>query len=200
MKKLIIGVTVLLAIVFAYGLGHAETKIGLDWSYGKDFFLPNDWRSEECDNTVNRFTFRLETNEIIQSWESVFLGFEARYSIHKADETKKGSFGLGHDACFREQGINITGKKEWGWFYAGVFAGLSYTHKRDHGMHQLTDNGKVLGTWGPMVGLNIPITGPWEVRTEARICHLSGIEPDKGKNLGEISLGITYTFPLKKGK
>ena len=203
MKKLI-GVGVIIVFIFVglvTSVTYAETKIGFDWSYGKDGPLPDDWKSEKCDNTVNRFSFRIETNSIIPSWESVFLGAELRYSMHKADETKFGPFGLGHDAGFREQGLNATVKKEWGWFYAGAFAGLSYTHERDNRMHQLTDNGNLLGTWGPIVGLNVPITGPWELRFEGRISHTSGpFERDRGKNLSEATLGLTYVFPLKRGK
>lgn len=209
MKKLI-GVIVLLVIVFGSSLVMAQsgyfyspkegtTRVGVDWSYGRDFFLPDDWTSEECENTVNRFSFRVETNRIIPSWESVFLGAELRYSMWKANETKDGSFGLGHDAGFKEQGFNLTAKKEWGWFYAGWFAGLSYTHERDNGMHQLTDNGHLLGTWGPIVGLNVPLTGPWEIRFEARISHTSGpADRDRGKNAGEGTIGLTYVFPLKR--
>jgi len=198
MKKLI-GIIVLLAIVFGSNLVIAETKVGLDWSYGKDYMLPDFLTSRECDNTVNRFSFRVETNEIISSWESVFLGIETRYSMHKADETKEGSYGLGHDGHFRELGFNITAKKVWGWFHAGVFAGLSYPLSISNKMHQLKTDTWLLGTWGPMVGLNIPISNSWELRLEARGAHTSGpFDRDKGKNWGEGTIGVTYSFDNAK--
>ena len=200
MKKLI-GVIVLLTMVFGSSLAMAETKIGIDWSYGKDAWLFESLQSPSCENTVNRFSLRAETNSIFPSLENLFIGGELRYSMHKADEKPGGSYYAehpGHDAGFREYGFNATAKYKFGWAYAGIFAGLSYWYERDNGMHNLGDS-HCLGTWGPLVGLDIPISGPWQLRLEGRASHESDpARSDKGKNFLEGSLGLTYVFKNKR--
>ncbi len=204
MKKLIgaIVLFVLFTIVFVYGIGYAETRLGVDWSYGKDAWIFDSLQSPSCENTVNRFTVRAETNSFFPTVDKLFIGGEFRYSMHKADELPEGSYWHihndgshnSHDAGFREYGFNVTAKWEFGWFYAGAFAGVSYWYDRDHGMHNLGDS-HWLGTWGPLAGLNIPITGPWELRLEGRGSHTSDpFRSDRGKNFLEGTIGVSYVF------
>ena len=203
MKKLI-GIIVTVLFVFTFsGVANALfmddesksiTRIGVDWSYGKSEWLFEDMQSPSCENTVNRFTLRAETNSLFPSLDKLFIGGELRYSMHKADEKPEGSYHMGHDAGFREYGFNATAKWEFGWFYAGVFAGVSYWYERDNGMHNLGDS-HCLGTWGPLAGLNIPITGPWELRLEGRGAHTSDpFQSDRGKNWLEGTIGVSYVF------
>ena len=50
-----------------------------------------------------------------------------------------------------------------------------------------------------MVGLNIPISNLWELRFEGRLGHTSGpFVVDRGKNWGEVTIGVTYSFEEAK--
>ena len=198
MKRLCYVLAICVMFCFVGSTVYAETKIGADWFYGKDAYVLDDWQSPSCANTVNRLSFRYETNELFPSLENLFIGGEFRYSRYKADELPGGCYYSehpGHDAGFIDHGLNLTFRYEIAdVFYVGWFMGMSYWLDRDHGMHNLGGS-HWLGTWGPMIGKDWKIYKSWSVRTELRISHMSDPwESDRGKNHGEIGIGITYTF------
>ena len=171
--------------------------IGYDWMYGKDAWIPDDWASPSCENTVNRFSIRYETNKFFPSWDKWFIGGEFHYSMHKADEAPGGSYydeHPGHDAGFREYSFNLTIKRLMfdDLFYVGWVMGLSYWYERDHGMHNL-GNSHCLGSWGPTLGKDWHIYKAWSIRTELRLTHTSDpFRSDRGKNYGTGVIGISY--------
>jgi len=168
--------------------------IGSDWMYGKDAWLPDEWESPSCENTVNRFGIRYETNKFFPSWDKWFIGGEFQYSMHKADEKPEGSYHMGHDAGFKEYSFNLTIKRLMfdDMFYLGWVMGVSYWIDRDHGMHNLGDS-HVLGSWGPMIGKDWHIYKAWSLRTELRLTHTSDpFRSDRGKNYGTGVIGVSY--------
>lgn len=171
-------------------------SVEFNWGYYKDAFFPGDlWQSEDCTNTVNRFSLRAETSKILP-WEKWNVAFEVGYSIHKADESKTGKFGLGHDAGFREYSGNvIVTRKIYKELYLGGVAGLSYWYQRDNGMHNLGDS-HCLGTWGAVAGWKHRFgISPWGFRTELRATHTSDpCNSDMGKNYLGGNLSIIYHF------
>ena len=146
---------------------------------------------------MNRFSARVETNNIFPSWHKWFIGGEFQYSMHKADERPEGAYGLGHDAGFREYSFNLTLKRQMfdDLFYLGVLAGVSYWYERDHGMHDLGGS-HWLGTWGGMIGRDWNIYKAWSVRSEFRMTHTSDPfrNDDKGKNYLSGVIGLSYRF------
>jgi len=199
---LLVGILFIVLILWA-GHSKAETKVGFDWQYGKDYILLSEaWQSPDCINTVNRFSVRAETNDIPLLWGldllgSWYYGAEFQYSVHKADERPTGEYGIGHDAGFKEYSFNLTIKRQMfdDLFYLGLLAGMSYWHERDHGMHDLGDS-HWLGTWGGMLGRDWNIYKAWSVRSELRMTHTS--DPfrtnDKGKNYLSGVVGLSYRF------
>ena len=178
------------------GLCKADIKIGGDWMYGKDVLLPDAWQSPSCENTVNRFSIRAETNEIFPSLDKWFFGIEGMYSMHKADEKPEGSYWMGHDAGFREYSFNVTISRQMfdDLLYVKWIMGLSYWHNRDVRSHNLGDS-HCLGTWGPAIGKDWNLYKTWSLRTEFRMTHTSDpFRSDRGKNYGTFMMGVTYTF------
>jgi hypothetical protein len=174
---------------------YAETKVGIDWMYGEDSVVPNTWQSSSCENTVNRFSGRIETNELFPTWNKWFFGAELQYSTHKSYNIRKD---IGEINKFREHGLNVTIKRQmFDTFYLGWIMGISYWHSRDNGVHNLGDS-HWLGTWGPMIGKDwkLPyVSDAWSLRTEIRLTHTSDpFESDSGKNYGTGVVGISYNF------
>ena len=181
------------------------TKMGFDWMYAKDAWVPEMWQSPSCENTVNRFSFRYETNTILPaSWYKWRVGGEIQYSMHKADELPDGSYWHihkdgshnSHDAGFREYSFNLTIARDMfdKMFYLKWVMGLSYWHERDHGMHNLGGS-HCLGTWGPAIGKDWHIYKAWSLRTEVRGTHTSDpFQSDRGKNYLGWVIGTTYEF------
>ena len=176
-------------------LGFIDT-IEFDWGYYKDAFFPGDlFQSDDCTNTVNRFSIRAETSKILP-WEKWRVGFEVGYSMHKADEKDTGKFGLGHDAGFREYSANFLATREiWKELYLGIMFGLSGWYQRDIRMHNLGDS-HLLGTWGGVAGWKHRFgVSPWGVRGEVRATHTSDpCRSDMGKNYLGWNFGVVYHF------
>jgi len=171
-------------------------SVGFDWGYYKDEWFPTDFvKSDECANTVNRFSIRAESSKILP-WEKWIVGMELGYSMHKADELPDGCYSSSHDAGFREYNINLIVKRKMfdNLFYFGGLAGVGYWYQRDNGMHNLGDS-HVLGSWGALVGKDWHIYKTWSFRTEVRATHTSDpFESDMGKNYIGWVAGITKNF------
>jgi hypothetical protein len=77
--------------------------------------------------------------------------------------------------------------------YIGWFAGLSWLIDTKE-QPNWAESG-VLGSWGPMIGLNIPIMKNNGARIEFRISHTSDpFGSDSGRNLRCISVGVIHWF------
>jgi len=177
----------------------AEMKVGLDWTYGRDFVVPEAWTCENSEATVNRLSLRIEDDWLLpERWD---WQLELHYSTHKFDE-----IGGGQDASMKELGINLALKRELfdDLFYVGFFAGLSVPLDlpefegrdwSDGEMHARVGNSGLLGSWGPLVGKDWQLQGKWSLRTELRFAHTSDpFRHDGGKNYGQMVVGLTYSF------
>ena len=176
-------------------------NVGADWGYGRDYILPEAWRSDHCYNTVNRWSIRAESRRLIFS-EKWGLQGELLYSAHKADEYPD----HGQDTGFKEWGFNLILKRYFfdDMFYAGILAGLSYVHDfpnfedRDWPDRDLESNlgrSHCLGSWGGVIGKDWHVYKDWSLRTEARLTHTSDpFGPDMGKNFIGWSFGATRHF------
>lgn len=172
-------------------------SVEFNWGYYKDTLFPGDlFQSEDCTNTVNRFSLRAETSKIIP-WEKWRMGAEIGYSMHKADEKETGKYGLGHDAGFREYSFNLTVTRDvlFKNLYLGAVFGLSAWYQRDNGMHNLGDS-HLLGTWGGMLGYKHRFGETnWGARAEVRATHTSDpCESDMGKNYFGGNMSIIRYF------
>lgn len=176
-------------------------SVEFNWGYYKDAWFPGDlWQSDDCTNTVNRFSLRAETSKIIP-WDKWRVGAEVGYSMHKADEKPGGSYWHvhpdgshnTHDAGFREYSLNFTVTRDvlFKNLYLGIVFGISGWYLRDHGMHNLGDS-HLLGTWGGLLGYKHRFGETnWGARAEVRATHTSDpFNSDMGKNYlgGNMSL------------
>lgn len=169
----------------------AETKIGFSWMHGQDFILPSAFQSEECTNMVNRFSFGIESNDLLPTgWEKWWVGGELGYAIRKADQ-RDGP----HDAGMRTYSLLFTVKREmFNLFYVGCLAGIGYWYKRDVRPYDLGDS-HFLGTFGVMVGKDWKIYKAWSLKTELRATHCSDpFQGDHGKYYLQSGLGLVYNF------
>ena len=185
-------------------LGFIDT-IEFDWGYYKDEWFPTDFvKSDDCANTVNRFSIRAETSKILP-WEKWRIRTEFYTHTPSPDELPDGKYWHihndgshnSHDAGFREYSLNFTITRDiiLKKLYLGIVFGLSGWYERDHGMHNLGDS-HLLGTWGGIVGYKHRFcVSPWGVRGEVRATHTSDpCRSDMGKNYLGWNFGVVYYF------
>ena len=116
---------------------------------------------------------------------------EVHGSFHSA-------YGPDRNANANEFGINLVFKREFPSKlsivpYVGFMAGTSRLFDT-YDKPQFGDSGW-LGTFGPLLGVNILIDDDWYVRTEYRLTHSSDpFNSDVGRNLDNISIGLVYLF------
>ena len=200
--KLLI-IFILLLVFFGVFLiardARAETKMGLDWTYGKDYMMPDALNAEESMATVNRLSLRYEDDWFLpEKWN---WQWELHYSAHKFDELHGPQ-----DSSMKEIGINLAIKRSFfdELFYVGFFAGMSraldtpeFGNRRwsDRELSARIGDSGWLGSWGPLVGRDWRLQGRWGLRTEMRFIHTSDpFRQDCGKNYGQMVLGLTYSF------
>jgi len=99
----------------------------------------------------------------------------------------------------RELGVNIVGKYQLGnrtWLfnpYIGWLFGMAWLIDRKD-QPNWAESG-TLGTWGPVIGINIPINPKTDIKAEYRITHTSDpFGGDSGRNFEGVVLGMTYHF------
>jgi opacity protein-like surface antigen len=97
-----------------------------------------------------------------------------------------------------EFGVNLVFKREFPSKlaivpYIGFMAGTSRLLDTNN-QPQFGDSGW-LGTFGPLVGVNILLDDDWYVRTEYRLTHSSDpFNSDVGRNLNNVNIGLVYVF------
>jgi len=162
---------------------------GFDFQYSTA--LPHVVESSSHNHRVHRYTGRLG-KDLSKHWE---LEGEFNFSEHSSSpkvptETKYTA---------REAGVNAVIHYHLGnrsWFmdpYIGWCAGLSWLIDKKEQPNWADDS--LLGTWGPMAGISIPITIHNDIRAEFRITHSSApFGSDSGRNFRCISVGFTHYF------
>ena len=177
----------------------AGSRIGLDWTYGKDFMMPEGLTCDESTSTVNRLSLRYEDDWFLpEKWN---WQWELHYSAHKFDELHGPQ-----DTPMKEVGINLILKRSFfdELFYAGFFGGISklldhpeFDDRRwsERELSARVGDSGWLGSWGSLVGKDWKLQGRWSLRTELRFTHTSDpFRQDGGKNYGQMVVGLTYSF------
>ncbi len=183
-------------------------KIGVDFSYGRDSWLPDSLQGDHSDNIVKRISLRAESDSLVahllnDSWNQWTLGGELHYSAHKANEQPDHD----QDTGFHETGCNLVLKRNLfdRMLYVGVLAGLSYVssfpkfENRDWSReHRYSDIGRshCLYTVGALVGKDWQLfKSAWSLRTEGRFAHTADPfwSSYDGKNFASYVVGLTYS-------
>jgi hypothetical protein len=182
-------------------------SIGIDWQYGKDSMMPEDWQCDHCTNEVDRYSIRVESDSVIpyvlnDSWKKWTVGTELHYSDHKADEKPD----YGQDTGFKEIGFNAILKRHIfnRLLYIGFIAGLSYVdnfpefENKDWNhcdRYSCTGRSHWLGSYGAVAGKDWPMYKAWSLRTELRATHTSDpFRSYSGINFIAAVVGVTYRF------
>ena len=189
----------LLGVLLFTGYANAEI-VGIDYHYGNDYSIPNNFTSEHADNEVDRISVRYETDKF---WTNYRMQYELAYSDHKANEVPD----LGQDTGFKEINALVAIKRHFQTLadiYAGVFLGLGYIPElprfegrdwKDGDLRSNIGQSHLLGSFGVLVGKDWKLYNNVSLRTEGRITHLSDpIRTDTGKNLMSGVLGLSYEF------
>jgi len=182
-------------------------KIGADFTYGRDAWLPDSLQGDHSDNIVERISLRAESDSLVphmlsDSWSQWTVGAEVHYSAHKANEHPDHD----QDTGFHETGCNLILKRNLfdRALYLGVLAGLSYVSNfpkfedRDWSReHRYSDIGRshCLYTVGVLLGRDWQLfKSAWSLRTEGRLVHTA--DPFwwsyDGKNFASYVVGLTY--------
>jgi hypothetical protein len=214
MKKVSIIVTVVLALAFIAPSAQAEEKtwkiekVGVDFHYGRDIWMPDTFRGDHSDNIVQRIAVRAESDSLMpylinDCWNKWTIGGELHYSAHKANERPDQE----QDTGFHEFGFNLVVKRNLfdRMLYLGGLAGMSYISsfprfedRSWNESHRNSDIGRshYLYTVGGLLGKDWQLFHtPWSIRTEARVLHTSDpFRNDGGKNFAEGVVGVGYSF------
>lgn len=222
MKKLsTIAIAVVALLLSGATAGAADSwkieKIGIDYTWGQDSWLPDTLQGDHSDNVVRRISLRAESASLIpylldDSWSEWTLGGELQYSAHKANEEP--SHGpearkYDQDTGFHEIGFNLFVKRNLfnKMFYLGALAGLGYVdsfpkfENRDNWSkeNQRSDIGRshCLYTVGALAGKDWQLfKSAWALRTEGRFIHTA--DPFNwsydGKYFAEYVVGLTYSY------
>lgn len=164
-------------------------SVGFDVQYSST--LPNVVESKSHKHRATRYIARAG-KRLSEHWE---LDGEFHYSYCSSSPRRSSE----QRYRAKETGVNLAihynlGNRSWiADPYVGWMAGLSWlVNKRDQ--PNWAESG-CLGSWGPMIGLSIPVSPRTDLRIEGRISHTSDpFGGDSGRNLRGIAVGLSYYF------
>ena len=192
-------------------------KIGVDYTWGRDSWLPDTLEGDHSDNVVRRISLRAESDSLMpyllnDSWSKWTLGGELHYSAHKANEEPASGpedRNYDQDTGFHEIGFNLFVKRNLfdNMLYVGALGGLAYVddfpkfENRPNWSkeNQRSDIGRshCLYTVGALAGKDWRLfKSAWALRTEGRFVHTA--DPFNwsydGKYFAQYVVGLTYSY------
>lgn len=196
MKKIltwliVLSMVLILNPITAYSANKLFDQIGFNLHIGEETFV-SSWQSKKYNFTA--FSFELTAGRYLNKKKNWLLEISGLYNQQQAEyiSTSKTSYAFGS-----EIGIAYEFKKIFqpAIFYIGFRAGLLYLlnskNQPDLG------NSNLIGTFGPNIGVKIPILNNCYLNAGVALKHYSnpfknGDDGDKGRNLHYFFIGIIW--------